>query len=1034
MAHGLYSTYAFTSISAVFKVIAGDSNKTEIACISATITPDLGHTISGLLTYLPLLVLILVGIATAAAAVFSPWGSTDVFRWTSNYGRDDDLLRLMTPGFGDCLQYIQFIVLAGSLSLNYPGFYQPVVSKVSWSALMFNQSFVSHGNGSQSLVDGVYNTNGTYGLDRMSQLVGMTADKDIWPGTIVWLLVVIGSLLIVTEVWFICRWLYRNISNTPEEDLRAKNLPFTIGNSIRVVFNYFLLPIVALSMYQLVVAGRSAPSAVGLAALTLVALVGFSCWLLWLIGRTRPRSYLFDDLPTVLLYGPLYNTYSDNAATFALVPVFITFVRGAAIGAVQPSGIAQLVLLAICEVILVLTLNAFRPFHSPTSMNAFHTFFAVVRLLTILLSVAFVPSLGVGSAARGWIGYVMLLLHTIVLFVGFFLHSIQTLIEVLARLAGAGGEEGVGGGAARGGLVKVFGMRQLSRRNPRKPPGHRHSAASDAAMLGQDSDKKSIQYNGGRSRSLSGSSAILLSRQPYSDGRRSVGLDSVSVPGTGHNPRGSVSAPYTPTTPGDTSALSSVPGGGQNAGRGGGSPRSGIINLKAAEPSDPYYRPPRAKRTTVDSFSPGARSPGSLTSAEWANKRWSLNSPENGGSPDLVEGTSASGRATPLPAHLGAERDQSDPNVDDGRQSKTDYAIREVDFYYGVRGPALSNQPTRRLKTGPADPTGPVSSAAGWIKSLFGGKTKDKGKGFEVVRSSRVPSLGPSNNGLSLAGQQPYTDDPSPEAIEMTRDFDTREGEASHSREIGDDASPVSSESESEDEDDFVSDEENPSELRASQVSQHPPSLPHIDTVGQIDLPSRVGSKASSRPSRRSTGKGKDRVPAVPRKSSRRKSSPGFAGFDFGTGPRLSAIAASPPPSPAASKLYDPEQQSRQHLQPSQSISQRLPFESAPSSAQANRLSIGATSTNSSGGNLPLEDGDAQASGHTRQSSSALGTLAPDLRDDRPSSVGYVPQHRASDHIHRARSNDQVLLGSTAELVDDSSRRSTSPESRLPNK
>lgn len=438
-------------------IYSGDSEPKTLACITASVTPNLGHTISNILTYMPLVVLILVAAATACAAILSPWGSTDIFRWTSNYGRDADLLRLVTPGFGDCLQYIQFIVLSGSLSLNYPGFYQPVVSKVSWSVLMFNESFVSHGEGAQSLVDGIYayRANGTYGLDRMSQLVGMTADEDIWAGMTVWLLVILAVFAILIQIGFVGRWVYRHLSKIHEEDHQAKNLPFTIGNCIRIVFNYFLLPIVALSTYQLVVARYSSSATVGLAAILLFACVGFAVWLLWLVASTRPRSYLFDDLPTVLLYGPLYNTYSDNAATFALVPVMLTFVRGIAIGGVQPSGIAQLVLLAICEVILILTLNAFRPFHSPTSMNAFHTFFAVVRLLILILSVAFVPSLGVKDGSRGWIGYVILLMHAIVLVFGFFLNAFQTLIEVMARLAGAGGEEGVGGGAARGGLVKV---------------------------------------------------------------------------------------------------------------------------------------------------------------------------------------------------------------------------------------------------------------------------------------------------------------------------------------------------------------------------------------------------------------------------------------------------------------------------------------------------------------------------------------------------------------------------------------------------
>lgn len=388
--------------------------------------------------------------------MYSPWGSADVFRWTSNYGRDADLLRLITPGFGDCLYYIQFVVLAGALSLNYPGYFQPAVSQASWSVLMFNESFVSHGNGTQSLVDGMYVVNGTYGLDRLSQLVGMTGVQDIWPGMVIWLLVILAAVFVCIQVSFAFRWAWRHLSNTQEEDLRAKNMPFTLGNGVRIIFNFFLLPVIALSMFQLVVAPQSPAYTVALAAVLLLGLVGFAGWLLWLIASTRPRSFLFDDLQTVLLYGPLYNTYSDNAATFALIPVLLTFVRGIAIGALQPSGIAQLILLAICEVIFILTLNAFRPFHSPTSMNAYHTFFAVVRLVTILLSVAFVPSLGVTEAPRGWIGYVILLMHAIVLVFGFFLNAVQTVIEVAARLAGAGGEEGVGGGTARrGGLVKV---------------------------------------------------------------------------------------------------------------------------------------------------------------------------------------------------------------------------------------------------------------------------------------------------------------------------------------------------------------------------------------------------------------------------------------------------------------------------------------------------------------------------------------------------------------------------------------------------
>ena len=455
VAHNLNSPFIFTSISSNTRVVTGDTSDLTIACVLADITPDLGNTVRHLVRFLPALVLAFVAAAVATAAIWSPWGSNDVFRFTSNYGRDQDLLRLVTPGFGDCLQYIQFIVLSGSLTLDYPGYYQPVISAASWSVLMFNQSFVSHGTPYSSINDGIYTVNGTYGLETTSELVGMSSSKDIWAGMMVWLLVIIAATIALAQIGFVCQWVYRQITRTLQEDLRSKNMPFSIGNAIRIIFNYFFLPLVSLTMFQLVEARHSSQATVALAAILVIVIVIFIFRMFLLFAYTRPRSYLFDDLPTVLLYGPLYNTYSDHAAAFALVPLLLTFMRGIAFGAVQPSGIVQLVILAICEVAFILTINAFRPFQSPTSMNAIHAVFAVVRLITIMLSVAFVPSLDVASSIRGWIGYIILFLHAAALFVGFFLHSLQTLVEVIARAAGAGGEEGVGGGATRGGLVKV---------------------------------------------------------------------------------------------------------------------------------------------------------------------------------------------------------------------------------------------------------------------------------------------------------------------------------------------------------------------------------------------------------------------------------------------------------------------------------------------------------------------------------------------------------------------------------------------------
>lgn len=692
-----------------------------------------------MLKILPLIILLFVGFGTLFAGIFSPWGSSDIFHLTSNYGRDADLLRLVTPGFGDCLQYIQFIALTGALTLSYPGFYQPIVSQASWSTLMFNESFVAKAPGWQSLVDGIYVTgrlvDGTYvtgyGLEEQAHLVGMANVEDIWAGMMVWLFVIIAAVLVLVQTGFAVQWVYRYLNNIQEQDLRAKNIPFSLGNVIRIVFNYFLLPIVALSTFQMVVADKSPAWTVALAVLTLVLIVGFAAWLLYLIASTKPRAFLYDDLATLLLYGPLYNTYSDEAAAFALIPMLLTFLRGIAVGAVQPAGVAQLVILAICEVIQILTLHAFRPFQSPTSMNAYHTLFSAVRLTTVMLMIAFIPSLGVNEGAKGWIGYAILLAHAGVLLLGFLLNALQTIVEVIARMAGVGGDDVRG--QTRGGLSKIFGMRQLSRRTSRRENGpSRQSQLSSSAMLDtEEASKSRYIMHGGRNRSESANSmGVLLQRQ-----RTSSAMDVASVDAGLRNSDNASS--FTPVTPGEASTFSflSSPG----------IPGRQSTNTLPLNPSDPYYRPPR-RRTMLENQS--SRNRGSWASGDLAQR---------GGSGLL-------GAPTGEPAELGGEISRSATPAPYGQPNpnpipRQDYSTREVDFYYGVRGERLnSDAPNRKLRTGPADPTKPIASATGWFRGLLGGKSKEKGKGFEVVRSSRMPQAMRARGG-------DFDDDPPPEGV-----------------------------------------------------------------------------------------------------------------------------------------------------------------------------------------------------------------------------------------------------------------------------
>lgn len=313
---------------------------------------------------------------------------------------------------------------------------------------------------------------------------------------------------------------------------------------------------------------------------------------------------------------------------------------------------------------------------------------------------------------------------------------------------------------------------------------------------------------------------------------------------------------------------------------------------------------------------------------------------------DIGDATPMSGRGTPVPAYLPAPKD--DMEMEDTEQRK-DYAVREVDFYYRVRGPPLSHTgTTRKLKTGPADPTGPVSSATGWFRGLFQGKTKDKGKGFEVVRSARAPPPG-----LFPGGDfnEPYHDDPRVE--------DAAAG--GHSRNVSA-GEPPYRDSEGE-----HGGEHGEHELKESGEASGAPVLPEVNTVGGIELPSRVGSRRTQAASEHGADDTFSGLPAVTEASS-----------------------------PQSKSVHS---HSDHHLQPQSSpTTARLPFSGSSSTSRDRGLSVASTS------------GSLTSSHKTGREGSRSG---------RPSSMGYVAQHHTRDNIHEASPDEPSFTGSAAELVDE---------------
>lgn len=384
---------------------------------------------------------------------------------------------------------------------------------------------------------------------------------------------------------------------------------------------------------------------------------------------------------------------------------------------------------------------------------------------------------------------------------------------------------------------------------------------------------------------------------------------------------------------------------------------------------DPYYRPPRPRKKTMDTEGSAEKSPGASNMPRTTH--FTEATEDMDGSPN---------KGTPMPAYLPAPKDDLD--LDDARPPRKDkdYAVREVDFYYHVRGPPLSHMGTRKLKTGPADPTGPVSSATGWFRNLFMGKTKEKGKGFEVVRSTRAPPQGLFTESEEF--HEPYRDEP--DASGPANSPHRASGANLRQRGLEGEDGNSSGRTNSNDNNDLHT---------HNQQHGEAPSLQPFDSGGGIELPSRMGSQHSSQ------------APSVTisRHNSTRQSSTASSGLDVqhALGPVAEAASNEPrdPNDPQGLSTLASGQ-----LQPTDGTG-RLPFSATSSPSRDRDFSVASTAPSTASSNRV--GGGNHNDGNTRS------------RVERPSSLGYVTSHRAQDHIHEPSADQVSLTGSAAEWVDE---------------
>lgn len=620
--------------------------------------------------------------------------------------------------------------------------------------------------------------------------------------------------------------------------------------------------------------------------------------------------------------------------------------------------------------------------------------------------------------------------------------------------------------------LQVFGKRQLSRRSNRNDtayhPAHRHtdSSGTPSLMNGPDGDRKS---------NITGTSRPIIAGHVHnsvgykrhgdnsvnmpSDSAALVGLLGPNSPETtsrGHKHTNSSSSAFTPTSP----VVPSYPSG-----------AGAIVGLGVLTPGGlPFYRPPRTKTNTISiTDSPNVLNRGSWTSGDWSMQRYdsagNLETPTNsvprapfghvhseslGSLPGsksqgfmsedwdaptaLNTNNQNSGAATPPPFggfHApGSMLHQTTESTLGSGRGHIDYTVREMDFYYGVRGPALSsNAPSRKLGTGPADPTSPMAVAKGWIMNKFG-RRKEKAKGFEVVRSSRAPQMLREMQEATEKAKKEKEDKASEDiGIAVTSDADDSSDEENltkghmKSRQV-----KTTTDSEEDGESDGDEGDDNYGEGPSGNSLDGQTELRTLHLLNNaIDIsPTRSMSKRSQ--------SGADGAPKVPRKSSKRRS----ANLSLPSPPLVSLHQAPTfgkvlSPTPVGSQgLYDSSHLSHLHLrQPQEQTrcsSTRLPFQT-PSMHSG-------TSSRNDGGPLVNEANISPPSSRNSSNPSSILPHVPGLYNihggdggsisgntgapGRPASVGTVSRHRMEDSLTEVTDQRALVagLGSTAELVE----------------
>ncbi|KAI9318616.1 TRP-like family, partial [Dichotomocladium elegans] len=128
----------------------------------------------------------------------------------------------------------------------------------------------------------------------------------------------------------------------------------------------------------------------------------------------------------------MYNTFTDDHFYFFLCGLIYRIVTGAVTGWIDLSGVAQISVIVVFEV-LYLLLHLIRWPYASRSVNILHIIFASLRVISVILSLLYIESLAIADTTKQAIGWTQIILHFIV-FLIMFIVPVRNLVVLITGI------------------------------------------------------------------------------------------------------------------------------------------------------------------------------------------------------------------------------------------------------------------------------------------------------------------------------------------------------------------------------------------------------------------------------------------------------------------------------------------------------------------------------------------------------------------------------------------------------------------------